>query len=261
MTFSETITGLRSISEELKNKGITVEKLDEAISELTKHHNNIREIEDNIDAIKDEVIAPIKEELIQNKTAGRFSVFGFWVGAIGLVVSIGTLLSQSKGIDAPFANNHEISERLHQIETQLLFPKGMSTDPGEIVVKRSERMEIASLNEDKFYIKVDSTAVWPRGEGIKGGINIYKNGILLGNLALKNSVTRSDGVSELRPWFDAEALAVDVGDKIEIGTIQIEVKRILNVEPKGRFLGDAYDGIVFHLSENQNITSQSTRSQ
>ncbi|WP_372833224.1 hypothetical protein [Pontibacterium sp.] len=229
------------------------------------HHDNIGKIENNIDAIKGEVIAPIKEELIQNKTAGRFSVFGFWVGAIGLIVSIGTLLFQQKSTDisfvSPVTNGYEISERLRQIETQLLFPRGLSIASGEILIKRSQRIEIASLNDDKFYLEVHSTNDWPKGEGIKGGINIYKNSLLVGKVSLKNIVTRSDGGSELRDWFDDAVLAVDVGDKIKIGNIEIEVRRIMNKEPKDRLLGDAYDGIVFHLTEIQNIASQSTRTQ
>jgi len=96
LKFNETLEELRAISKELREKGVTVEKLDEAISELTKHHENIEKIEVNIDAIKSEVIAPLKEELQQNKTAGRFSIFGFYVGSFGLIVAIGTLLYQQE---------------------------------------------------------------------------------------------------------------------------------------------------------------------
>jgi hypothetical protein len=42
-----------------------------------------------------EVIGPIKIELSQNKAAGKFSIFGFWVGAIGLIVSIVTVFYSS----------------------------------------------------------------------------------------------------------------------------------------------------------------------
>jgi len=41
LKFDETLAELRAISKELREKGVTVEKLDEAISELTKHHENI----------------------------------------------------------------------------------------------------------------------------------------------------------------------------------------------------------------------------
>ncbi|MEM0910038.1 MAG: hypothetical protein AAGJ37_03630 [Pseudomonadota bacterium] len=250
MKFSKTLDSLTSISEELKEKGITVKKLDDAVSELSTHHLNIEKIEENIDSIKSEVIAPIKEELVQNKTAGKFSIFGFWVGALGLVASIGTLLFQPERTVIN-SGDSEILKRLYTIENQLLFPKGLSIESGEFFIEWSERKEIASLNNDKFYLEVESINDWPEGNGIKGGVRIFKNTNLLGTRSLRNSVTRSDGKDELREWFDKEVLAVDVGDKIKIGNIDIEVKRILKKEPAGRLIGDAKDGIVFSISDSQ----------
>ena len=261
MTFNDTLEELRAISKQLRDKGVTVEKLDEAIAELTKHHSNIEKIETNIDAIKSEVIAPLKEELRQNKTAGKFSIFGFWVGAFGLVVSIGTLLFQQ---DSPInltipsnSSNTEIIKRLHLIETQLLFPKTLSAKEGEVFIERSEITEIASDGDDKFYLLVDSTNDWPKGEGIKGGIKIFKENVLLGKQVLKGNILRSDGVPELRPWFDNEVIAVDVGDKITIGNVELAVVSILSRDVKGRLRGDERDGIVFNRSVKRNITKQS----
>ncbi|WKC37067.1 hypothetical protein QYM18_21875 [Ectopseudomonas chengduensis] len=279
MKFSETLKDLRMISEELKAQGITVKKLDEAISDLSKHQENIEKIEENIDAIKSEVIAPIKEELVQNKTAGKFSVFGFWVGALGLIVSIGTVLFQPGSVEvysAPVAskncpevghvnpavvNECDVSERLRQIENQLLFPKGLSTSEGEVFVEIGRYVEFASLGEDKFYLKVDSINDWPAGAGIKGGVKIYKNSLLLGVHSLKNNIVRIDAVDELRDWYDAEVLAVDVGDKVRVGDVGVEVRRVLSREPKGRLIGDAQDGIVFYFSKVQDVAYQGVQTQ
>ena len=261
MKFNDTLEELRAISKELREKGVTVEKLDEAITKLTKHHANIEKIEDNIDAIKGEVIAPLKEELQQNKTAGRFSIFGFWVGAFGLIVAIGTLLFQQ---DTPInltmhsgSSNADIIKRLHLIESQLLFPKTLSAEEGEIFVKRSDLTEVASNGNDKFYLLVNSTSDWPKGEGIKGGIKIYKGRLLLGKSALKDNISRSDGVPGFRPWFDQEVIAVDVGDMITIGNVELKIVRILSRDVKGRLLSDERDGIVFNRNIKRIITKQS----
>jgi hypothetical protein len=59
---------------------------------LKSHSKNIKIIEDNIDAVKSDVITPIKTELVQNKTAGKFSIAGFYVGIIALIITAISLL-------------------------------------------------------------------------------------------------------------------------------------------------------------------------
>ena len=61
---------------------------------------------ENIDAIKQEVIGPIHTELEQNKVAGRFSVFGFWIGAFRVRrINCNNLLSG--GLRAPVTQSNQ----------------------------------------------------------------------------------------------------------------------------------------------------------
>jgi len=192
--FSETLKELDQISKQLKDQGIIVEKLDHAIADLKEHQGNIEKIEDNIDAIKQEVIAPIHTELDQNRIAGRFSIFGFWVGALGLVVSIGTIFFQqasspqspattptsaSSRSSAPSqqsvradASNAEIVRILELIERQLLFPRDIKAIDGEIFVTPFERKMLASTGEKSIYLEA-SPIQYEKEEGLKVGITLF----------------------------------------------------------------------------------------
>jgi hypothetical protein len=86
--YRDIITSLEKSIEDLKQRGITVDALNHAKDELVAHTDNIEKIEMNIDAVRKEVISPIKEELNQNRVAGKFSILGFWVGAVSMIVSI-----------------------------------------------------------------------------------------------------------------------------------------------------------------------------
>jgi len=89
--FKETISELESKINELTKSGIQIEPLNNSVKELKRHTENVEKIEDNIDAIKEEVIDKIKDELEYNKKAGSFSIWGFWIGIIALLVSIFTI--------------------------------------------------------------------------------------------------------------------------------------------------------------------------
>ena len=89
--FEETLNTLRDVGKELRDRGIVLEHLDEAIEQLNRHHENIIKIENNIEAIQEEVIQPVKAELEFNKVSGKFSILGFWIGIASLLVSLITI--------------------------------------------------------------------------------------------------------------------------------------------------------------------------
>lgn len=90
--FEETLKTLRAVCAELHERGVILQHLDDAVNELHKHHDNIVKVENNIRAIREEVIEPVKAELEQNKVAGRFSILGFWVGTAGFLISLLTII-------------------------------------------------------------------------------------------------------------------------------------------------------------------------
>lgn len=257
MNFKQTILEMESISSGLKKKGVTVEELDKAIGSLKEHSDNIENIEKNIEAIKSEVISPIKTELDQNKAAGRFSIFGFWVGAIGLLVSIGTIIYQQSSIvqnALPVSSNvlpvdNRIVERLRLIENQLLFPQNLTVKNREFFVPRGAETVIASGNDTKIILKVELVIDFPKGEGLKGGIKIFKGKRLLGRKALESVLIRSDGKTSFRDWYSSDQIAVDVGDTLVIGVAELTVVRFETTSARERLIGDEREGIVFRLKQ------------
>nr|VFK31297.1 MAG: hypothetical protein BECKMB1821G_GA0114241_108111 [Candidatus Kentron sp. MB] len=83
---------LEKLKSEFEAKGIKINDFEEAISKLKRHTGNIEKIEANIEEIKEEIIRPIKKQLDDNKKAGKFSVYGFYIGGLGIVLSIFTIL-------------------------------------------------------------------------------------------------------------------------------------------------------------------------
>ncbi len=98
--FEDTLNKLKISSENLENQGVTVKFLNIAIDELNSHYDNIYQIEQNIEAIKAEVIKPIKVELNDIKVkviepirkeleiSGKLSFHGLWIGGLGTLISV-----------------------------------------------------------------------------------------------------------------------------------------------------------------------------
>lgn len=276
MKFSDTLEQLDQISVQLKSQGITVEKLDRAITDLKDHLGNIEKIEENIDAIKREVLGPIQTELEQNKVAGKFSIFGFWLGAVGLVVSIATIFVQqnsppsspspsglptvSKSLESPPAlrdsvkadlSNAAIVEKLEQIERQLLFPKGTKAQAGESFIDRSSRIKLTSDGDNGIFLEVKSVGEWPKGKGLKSGVAVYRGSNQIGRASLEKGLLRSDGKPGLREWFDDNAIGLADGDVLTISGVKVQVIKIFSTEPEGRLIGDEKSGILVAINNNK----------
>ena len=81
------IEDLEASAARLRNDGVRIDALDATIAELKRHTENIEAVEKNIEAVKAEVIEPIRGTLDENKRAGQFSILGFWIGAGSIVLS------------------------------------------------------------------------------------------------------------------------------------------------------------------------------
>lgn len=64
----------------------------EIITKLELQANDIEKLEMSIDSIRREIINPVKVELEEGRKIGRFSVWGFYVGFAGIIISIFTIL-------------------------------------------------------------------------------------------------------------------------------------------------------------------------
>jgi len=83
---------IKSITHELESliekKIIHPDLLIETISNLQIQVRDVESIEKSLDSVRREIIGPVNKELEKSKKLGKFSVWGFWVGIIGGLVAI-----------------------------------------------------------------------------------------------------------------------------------------------------------------------------
>lgn len=82
----EIINQLRDI---VKNyPAINPEPILTAANELELKLDDINQLEERVEAINRRIVEPVTKELEFGRKAGRFSVFGFWIGLMGIIISI-----------------------------------------------------------------------------------------------------------------------------------------------------------------------------
>lgn len=82
-----------------ENDLLKPEPFRQLISELRNQVSDVASLERGMDSIRREIITPVHHELQQSAKLGRFSVWGFWVGAVGGLLAIFSLsLSVWQGI-------------------------------------------------------------------------------------------------------------------------------------------------------------------
>ena len=88
-----TISKLEKALEDIEdNEMIKPEPFLKIISELKQRAKNLGKIQDRLDEIKEEIIAPVSSELKEASRLGKFSKWGFILGGIGLTVTILSLI-------------------------------------------------------------------------------------------------------------------------------------------------------------------------
>jgi len=75
-----------------QNTLLNPEPFNKIIADLLMQSKDIKVIEGNIDSIKRVILDPVKKELRKSAKIGQYSVWGFVVGTIGIIVSIITLI-------------------------------------------------------------------------------------------------------------------------------------------------------------------------
>lgn len=86
-TIESIITSLREVVDKNRNI-INTEGIQGAIGDLEMRLGDVRRVEANIDSIKRLIVLPVAQELHYGRKAGMFSILGFWVGLVGIVVSV-----------------------------------------------------------------------------------------------------------------------------------------------------------------------------
>jgi hypothetical protein len=75
------------------NQIINPEPFKKIIASFRIQAYDIEALEKSIDSIRREIINPVKKELDEGKRLGKFSVWGFYIGFVGIIVSIFAILN------------------------------------------------------------------------------------------------------------------------------------------------------------------------
>lgn len=76
-----------------ENTIINPEPFQEIITNFKLQVYDIESLEKSIDSVRREIINPVQKELKEGKKLGKFSVWGFYVGFAGIIVSIFAILN------------------------------------------------------------------------------------------------------------------------------------------------------------------------
>jgi predicted ribosome-associated RNA-binding protein Tma20 len=164
--YTEIVNELELKVNSLKKDGYKIEPLDNLVDELKQHVKEVNDVEEHIDSIRNIVIQPIKNELDENKTAGKFSIFGFYVGAFGVIVSIISLL-YTTFFSTPSINNlksesfskevNVLNEKLDEIRKEILISKELNyIDVNTIKISMFDEKVILSNKENSLKLEVYS---------------------------------------------------------------------------------------------------------
>lgn len=245
--YNEILNDLKNSIDGLEKKGISIEPLNQSLTELEKHANNIQIVEDNIEAVRMEVIDKIKEELDENKKAGKFSISGFYVGFIALVITIVTTiltynsnaklnqrLSEQIGINSDKqetinlnsnSKNQSINGRLDQIENAIhnlaynVTEYSNTYEPlaNEYLLKNDPfgyvKTNLLSGNNDT--IQICAMHNYEKEFDNKlyptSSIRVFKNGNSFGTYNLKENVKIISSIN--KPNYDISNKALSVTEK------------------------------------------------
>jgi|TARA_R110000744_G_scaffold63053_1_gene129797 uncharacterized protein YdcH (DUF465 family) len=269
--YKNIVSDLEEKINELKKQDYHIGPLDDLLDQLNTHVEEISEVEDHIGAIRSMVISPIKKELEENKKAGNFSIMGFYVGAFGLIASIGSLLYTTFSPSPELIIRDEkttseivqINQKLSEVKRELYLRSGKLT-LDENTVKVGQFKEYTVVKGDDVEIKIEpySFTVYssekPNSEVIVSELRIYYDGRRVNHSAIPE-ILRLTNVENLTRKDKGE-FPVAKGDVIEIlGKHQIKIVDILNKDARHNSLADTENAIIIKRIETSNKKMQPTQ--
>lgn len=255
----------------LKEDGVKIDALDDLLQELTSHVEEVTEVEEHIDAIRGMVISPIKKELEENKQAGQFSIWGFYVGAIGLIASVASLLYTS------FTPNPEFIIRDESTSAQISQINQKITEVRRELYLKSGKME---LSEETVKLEEFDKYTLVKGKDLELKIQLY--GV---STYSNEDKTRYTNVAHLKVFYNdrqvshtgipdivevtnvgtlkndrKEVFAVSKGDVVTVlGEHQIQVVEVLNSDATYNALADKQDAIIISTVGGSNKKMEPTQ--
>jgi hypothetical protein len=266
--YSDIVADLDERIAGLKREGFNFDPLDDLLDQLKSHVEEIGEVEDHIEAIRSMVISPIKNELEENKKAGRFSVFGFYVGAAGLLASVASVVYS--GFQNPTElvlrdeatqdQIGEISRVVLDIKRELYLRSGtLELDEGSVKVGNFDEHVVVKGKDVEITVELYGVRVYS-ASGKAGShrnvayLRFYYNGRMVSSSGVPDLVQLTN-VSNIKRDSDSE-FEVTEGDVITLlGKHQIRVFSILNDKATFGTLADKETAVVLSTVQAERKTS------
>ena len=273
-TYKQIIEDLEKAISDIESQGISIQPLNKALENLKTHSKNIEAIENNIDAVKSEVIDPIKIELEENKRAGKFSVWGFYIGIFGLIVTAISLLYTTFGTNSnnnlyrpqDSTQNLSVSERIRSIDSSVkelnYSIHGLNDNykplENELFIKQFEKKPFLSQDSNRLIIKayipeeIKSNNKWFPIVSLSFSINDKQIGII--GLKDKVSVINNSGVAKYDP--NQNSINLSENDEfIILGKYRYIVQRIYRSKSQIMTVCDKAEAVLLRLVDSRTKSS------
>jgi|GEM_PF-3737605 len=89
--YRDVLSVIQNYLSQLNNQGIETSEVQGVFNSLDKYWDDLSTLESSAGAIRNEISAPLKIEVERFSELRRFSKLGYWIGSIGLVISILTI--------------------------------------------------------------------------------------------------------------------------------------------------------------------------
>lgn len=247
------------------HKIINPEPIKNIIDGFNTQANDLEALEKSIDSIRREIINPVKQELATGNKLGKFSVWGFYVGIIALVVTAISLYYttfltpeqvQTKNQNVSIVNSRNedleyIKNTLNEISYSIygLNDKYKPTDK-EYLIKQLDK-EIL-LKNDSMTFSVEAYIL--REKEINNeyfpvaSLSFYLNGKQIGPKGLKDLV-KIINFSKVSDYdSDFSSILITENDRfILFGKYTYEIKRIFRKKSQILKIADEKDAVLIKL--------------
>lgn len=265
-SYTQIIEDLEKAIRDIEAQGISIQPLNKALENLKTHSDNIEAIEKNIDAVKSEVINPIKNELEENKRAGKFSVWGFYIGIFGLVVTAVSLLYTTFGTNtnsnliaySATTKNSSLYEKVSNINSSIKelnysingLKDTYKPQQNDIYLKQLEEKSFLSNDSNKIFIKaylpgeVEYNSNWIPKVSLSLSINDNQIGII----GLKDMVKliNNSGIAD----YNSNQNSIELSENDEfifLEKYKYKIQRIFRTKSQILSVCDKEDAVVLKL--------------
>ena len=259
----QTKESLDEVDEKVRSNEI-LSPIAKPIDDIRSHFESVKLVADRYDDVYKNIVKPVRVAAESGvRTTVRWAIFSIVLSAVVTIIlsnmnegsteavhqQTASSVETSTSLPRVSLSNDEVLRRLDQLQSHLLFSANYSVSEGERFVQRGEHLELSDGDNEDLKLYLDSITDWPKGEGIKAGFKMYKNDKQLGTIAFRSLLQRADNQSGPREWFEQQVLVVAQGDKLRIGTVQLEILSIFSKKPMHRIAGDERDGVKIRVTE------------